>query len=683
VKDTYHLVSVDIPVYNGANYMRDAIDSVLAQTYPDIEILVVNDGSNDRGATEQIAQSYGDRIRYFSKSNGGVASALNLALKEAKGKYFCWLSHDDIYLPNKVAKEMEKLLSLNDFNSVVFCHYSIMDFEGKHLYSPELTYQCLPNQFTYQLILAQGLHCCTILAPKSLYLESGGFREDLPTTQDYDLLVKIGLTYPFVELPEILLKSRSHSEQGSLTLGHLKEIEQFFEEHIPLLSEKYMHKNFAWQESISAFLALGYQMRDRRFDNSLLIVGKQLINCEIDRAEPEALLQALHQLSSKDYSINCEQASIKIAKHLGASHVKKLLKVLLLRVLILLGGHLKQVERFFDQHIPSLLSEDYIHKNFTWQESIDTFLSLGGQMRNRYFANSFLAISKQLVNCEAKRAEPEALLQALYQLTYPNETMVKIDLHNLHSLSAYVKHRLKALARRLPPKMRRIIRSSRDWLRSNLASSQPSLQKNEQQRLASLDFEDIYKNNGFEGTESRSGGGSTLFQTRIIREKIPQLLEDLKIQSVLDVPCGDWNWLRHVDLSNVHYTGGDIVQSLIDNNSKTYGNEICKFEYLNIITGPLPQADLILCRDCLVHLNFIDGLAALEQFRNSGAKWLLTTTFTERNSNSELYEGSIWRPLNLEKAPYNLPQPEQYINEGCTEGDGLFGDKCLGLWRLN
>jgi glycosyltransferase involved in cell wall biosynthesis len=682
VKDTYHLVSVAIPVYNGANYMRDAIDSVLAQTYPDIEILVVNDGAKDGGATEEIAKSYGDRIQYFSKPNGGVASALNLALKEAKGEFFCWLSHDDIYLPEKVEKEMGKLLSLSDSNSVVFCHYSIMNYEGKYLYTPELTYQCLPNQFAYQLILAQGLHCCTILAPKSLYLESGGFREDLPTTQDYDLLVKIGLTYPFIELPEVLLKSRSHSEQGSLTLGHLKEIEQFFEEHIPLLSEGYMHKNFAWQESISAFLALGYQMSDRNFDSSLLMVAKQLINCEVERAEPEALFQALHQLSNNDYSINCEQPSIKISK-LGVSYAKKLLKVLLLRILILLGGHLKQVERFVDLHIPSLLSEDYIHNNFTWQESISTFLSLGKQMRHRYFANSFLVIARQLVNCEAKRAEPQVLLQALYQLTYTNETMVKIDLHNLQSLPDYLKHRLKALARRLPPKIRYIIRSSRDWLKSNLASRQLSLQKNEQQKFASLDFEDIYKNNGFEGTESLSGGGSSLFQTRLIREKIPQLLEDLKVKHFLDVPCGDWNWMRHLDLSNVHYTGGDIVQSLIDSNNKTYGNEICKFEYLNIITGPLPKADLILCRDCLVHLSFIDGLAALEQFRNSGATWLLTTTFTERNSNIDLYEGNIWRPLNLEKAPYNLPQPEQYINEGCTEGDGLFGDKCLGLWRLN
>ena len=222
------LVSVAIPVYNDANCMSDAIDSVLAQTYPNIEVLVVNDGSGDGGATEKTALSYGDRIRYFSKVNGGVASALNRALEEAKGDYFCWLSHDDVYLPQKVAKEMEKLLLLPNTNAVVFCRHSIMNANGMHLCNAPEPPVFSPGQAAYQLILRQWLHCCTILAPKSFYLEIGAFREDLPTTQDYDLLVKIGLRYPFVELPEVLLKARSHSEQGCLTLRHLEEVERFF-----------------------------------------------------------------------------------------------------------------------------------------------------------------------------------------------------------------------------------------------------------------------------------------------------------------------------------------------------------------------------------------------------------------------------------------------------------------------
>ena len=568
------LVSIAVPVYNGANYMREAIDSVLAQSYPDIEVLVVNDGSRDDGATEKIALSYGDRIRYFSQPNGGVASALNKALEEAKGDYFCWLSHDDVYLPGKVAKEMETLLSLPDTNAVVFCRHSIMNADGKYLCDAPEPPVFPPGQAAYRLILQQWLHCCTILAPRSLYLESGGFREDLPTTQDYDLLVKIGLKHPFIELPEVLLKARSHSEQGCLTLGHLKEVEWFFDEHIPLLSGAYMNANFTWQESVNAFLALGAEMRNRHFANAVLVVARQLIRCEAKRAEPDVLWEAIRQLVG-DYPL----ASVQSV----------------------------QPEEAAVSPLP-------------------------------------LTVKESALKVLARRALPPAIWVRLSQLR-----------HELYQ-------------RRLPA--------------SPVVVNQQIEEGNEKPRLASLDFDKIYENNGFIGTESRSGEGSSLFQTRIIREELPCLFSDLGVRYVLDVPCGDWNWMRHVDLGDIQYAGGDIVQTIVDRNNELYGNETRQFKRLDIVTGPLPQADLIFCRDCLVHLNFADGLAALEQFRKSGAKWLLTTTFPDRDSNEDLYEGSIWRPLNLEKGPYNLPKAERYINEGCTEGDNLYGDKCLALWRL-
>lgn len=96
-------VSIVIPVYNGANYLREAIESALDQTYPNIEVIVVNDGSSDDGATEQVAFSFGNRIRYFSKENGGVASALNAGIRLMSGEYLSWLSHDDVYYSCKVA----------------------------------------------------------------------------------------------------------------------------------------------------------------------------------------------------------------------------------------------------------------------------------------------------------------------------------------------------------------------------------------------------------------------------------------------------------------------------------------------------------------------------------------------------------------------------------------------------
>ena len=90
------LVSIVIPVYNGSNFVREAIDSALAQTYDNVEIIVVNDGSTDEGKTREIALSYGDKIRYFEKPNGGVSSALNMGISNMQGQYFSWLSHDDM-----------------------------------------------------------------------------------------------------------------------------------------------------------------------------------------------------------------------------------------------------------------------------------------------------------------------------------------------------------------------------------------------------------------------------------------------------------------------------------------------------------------------------------------------------------------------------------------------------------
>lgn len=150
---------------------------------------------------------------------------------------------------------------------------------------------------------------------------------------------------------------------------------------------------------------------------------------------------------------------------------------------------------------------------------------------------------------------------------------------------------------------------------------------------------------------------------------------------MLDIPCGDFHWMKNIKLNDIDYTGADIVTELVENHIKQYGTMCVKFQKLNLIEDALPKVDLVFTRDCLMHLSFQDIFSALNNLCNSQSKYLLTTTFTRRNRNQDIETGD-WHVLNLEIAPFALPRPIKLINEGCTEGEGAYADKALGLWRI-
>ena len=193
-------------------------------------------------------------------------------------------------------------------------------------------------------------------------------------------------------------------------------------------------------------------------------------------------------------------------------------------------------------------------------------------------------------------------------------------------------------------------------------------------------FTGIYEKRYWGAAGSVSGGGSSLESTRIVRETLPRLFREKAISSLLDIPCGDFYWMQSLDLHGINYTGGDIVAPLIEENKKRHNRTGVRFMHLDVINDALPCADLVLCRDCLVHLPLADVTKALRNIARSGATWLLTTTFPGRTENKEIAAGK-WRPLNLQIAPFQLPEPDELINEECTDADGAYADKSLGLWR--
>lgn len=195
-------------------------------------------------------------------------------------------------------------------------------------------------------------------------------------------------------------------------------------------------------------------------------------------------------------------------------------------------------------------------------------------------------------------------------------------------------------------------------------------------------FTDIFVRNKWGGIDSVSGSGSDVLQTRVIIKELPKLFREFNVHSILDIPCGDFHWMQHVDMDGVNYLGADIVDGLIHHNKQKYKNNNIAFCKLNLIKDSLPKADLVFCRDCLVHLSFKDVILALQNICNSEATYLLTTTFPARQSNRNIATGD-WRTLNLEVAPFLLSPPLKTVNEECTEGDGEYKDKSLGLWLIS
>lgn len=265
----FPLVSIVIPVYNGTNYLRESIESALSQTYPNIEILVVNDGSTDNGATRDLAKSYGKKIRYFEKVNGGVSTALNLGIRNMSGEYFSWLSHDDVYHPENISRQIKNILSYNEL-CVSAC--SSRAFEGE---VPGFDFKDDIDVYTLSRPLDHWklwIYACSILVPKKVLLEIGCLNESNKTTQDTELVWEILRFYKIYMLKKQLVFRRTHGEQGfqnpSLLSTNLQESSFLVKRKINAYGVKYFlgrHASRFEQSMMMLYLASKYARDKRRF----------------------------------------------------------------------------------------------------------------------------------------------------------------------------------------------------------------------------------------------------------------------------------------------------------------------------------------------------------------------------------------------------------------------------------
>ncbi|MEE1362218.1 MAG: glycosyltransferase [Selenomonadaceae bacterium] len=217
-------VSIIIPVYNGHNYLQQSIDSALNQTYSNIEVIVINDGSTDDGKTEEIALKYKGKVKYLKKENGGVASALNYGISIAEGEYISWLSHDDLYDSKKIEKQVKEIVYkkniYHDSDIILFSSYMTINKDGKIIKKFSIPPYITNNiRCLLSLDTEYTLNGCTMLLPKKVIIKFGGFDEKLKYTQDYDFWWKISSFCRFEYMDECLIKSRQHDEQDSKKCG--------------------------------------------------------------------------------------------------------------------------------------------------------------------------------------------------------------------------------------------------------------------------------------------------------------------------------------------------------------------------------------------------------------------------------------------------------------------------------
>lgn len=212
------LVSIIIPVYNGSNFVSEAIDSALNQTYKNIEIIVVNDGSDDNDATFNAVGKYGDKVVYYTKTNGGCASALNYGIKRAHGEFISWLSHDDIYLPEKIERQinMYSRYNLDKKNTAITSLGELIDRGGHKIFHPKVSKKGFlkPIDAFKHLLFRQCFNGCGLLLPACFFENGLYFNEDMRFLLDWDLWLKFAIDgKSFFSDKHILVGSRVHSEQ--------------------------------------------------------------------------------------------------------------------------------------------------------------------------------------------------------------------------------------------------------------------------------------------------------------------------------------------------------------------------------------------------------------------------------------------------------------------------------------
>jgi len=197
-------------------------------------------------------------------------------------------------------------------------------------------------------------------------------------------------------------------------------------------------------------------------------------------------------------------------------------------------------------------------------------------------------------------------------------------------------------------------------------------------------FNYVYKNNNvWKGTESVSGPGSTDESTHTLRWLLPGIIKALNAHTMIDAGCGDLYWIKNTRLGIDYYIGIDIVEDLIAQNKRNFKADWIEFFCCDIVKDRLSRVDLIFCRDCLQHLSYKDAQLAINNFKDSGSQYLLTTHYFNLKANDLDIKSGNFHIIHLMKEPFNFPEPLISFDELSAESDMLTYRKRMCVWRLS
>lgn len=206
------LVSVIIPTYNQPEFLVEAVDSVLAQTYPHVEVIVVDDGSRDHTA-QVVADRYGERVRYIYQENAGTAAARNTGIEAATGELIALLDHDDRWLPQKLERQVPYFANHPEAGLVFTGGRSFDGRDGRTLSE----FETAATLDFHDLLEWCYIVCATTMFPKRVVEEVGGFDAKLRGSDDWDMWIRISARYKVIGCPEALTELRIHgANQGHL-----------------------------------------------------------------------------------------------------------------------------------------------------------------------------------------------------------------------------------------------------------------------------------------------------------------------------------------------------------------------------------------------------------------------------------------------------------------------------------